>query len=290
MKSKFLFITILIIIQALISIKADLNTDIGVEALLEKSELELLQEDAYEQILDTTNLTEIPEPTQSDGIQEFNAIGDTSAERVVMNAIGDAPERVVLIKEDIASTSDNGAPVSVENEDQSSVSAEIELAPVLEEPVVAAEPAVLLEKEELLTEETLVKGEVNNVHDKVLADVVTEPVVVEKEELVTEETLLVREEVNNVHDKVLADVVVEPVVVEREEIPIEKTLPVKEEVNDVHDVTSEGNSEGYTETKSESTNGFADVEIDEDDDNHEDDAMKEVSFNEMNVKYPSTVL
>jgi hypothetical protein len=289
MKSKFLFITILIIIQALISIKADLNTDIGVEALLENSELELPQQGTYEQILDTTNLTDIPEQTRSDGIQEFNAIGDTS-ERVVLNAIDDTSERVVSIKKDIASTSDNGAPLSVENEDQSSESAEIELAPVLEKPVIVAEPAALLEKEEIKTEETfLVKEEVHNVHDRVLADVVTEPVVVEREELLKEETLLVKEEVNNVHDKVV-EVVVEPVVVESEEIPVEKSLLVKEEVNDVHDVTSEGNSKGYTETKSESTNGLADVEIDEDDDNHEDDAMKEVSFNEMNVKYPSTVL
>lgn len=287
MKSKFFFITILIIIQALVSIKADLNTDIGVEALLENSDLELPQQDTYEQILDTTNLTEIPQQTQYDGIQEFNAIGDTSAERVVSNAIGETSERFVSIKKDTASTSDNGAPLLVENEDQSSESAEIELAPVL---VIVAEPAAQLEKEEIKTEEIFLEKEgVHNVHDKVLADIVTEPVVVEREELPTEETRLVKEEVNNVHDKVVK-VVVEPVVVDSEETLVEKSLLVKEEVNDVHDVTSKGNSEGYTETKSESTNGLTDVEIDEDDDNHENDAMKEVSFNETNLNYPSTVL
>jgi hypothetical protein len=257
MKRKSLFITALIIIQALISIKADINTDIGVEVLLEKSDSDLPHQDTYEQILDKTNLTEKPQQTQSEGIQEFNAISETSAERVVF-------------EEDSASKIDDEVPVSVVEESKLDVAAEIGLAPIVEGEletelaevvVVVAEPAVLIEEPVAAAEPTVQVEE-----PAVLVDEPTAAVVV----VVVEEPIVQIEEPIVVVEKPV-------VIVEREEL-IKETLLVKEEINNVHDNTLETNSEGFFKTKLESDNKIVDVELDEDDDNHEDDAMKEVSY------------
>lgn len=287
MKRKSIFITALIIIQALISITANFNEDSGNEILLEKSESELPQH-PHTIILNTTNLPESLQQTQSNVIEEFDIISDTAL-----------TERVVLDEKDLAATNDSSETVVVENEivlvDKKANIVEKED----DESLSKEEKQTLLTTEKESTD--ILRSDSLPIMETELAEIVErQSAVIALKELATvtvrEQTTLAETELAVITGSELAKgteseselvkaVENEPaVVVEGDTNFAEKVMLVKEEASDVYykdEIILVEDSELYTNAKSESVGDFVavalDVDDDDDDDRHEDDVMKEVS-------------